>query len=150
MTARITAAQLRQSKAKIVRSSLVSTFLPEAERKIRSQRSAARSLALREDIVSQVQKACAVLPEWVYEYRFDTTRRWRADIAYLIPRRVIVEIDGGIFSGGRHTRGAGFEADQEKLNEAMCQGWAVIRISPKWIKNGRAAEWIVRCLQEKP
>jgi len=37
-----------------------------------------------------------------------------------------VEVDGGTWTGGRHTRGAGFEADCEKLNAAVIAGFRVL------------------------
>lgn len=72
----------------------------------------------------------AGLPEPVPEYRFHPHRKWRADYAWPL-HRVIVEIDGGAWSGGRHTRGAGFIADLEKLNAAALLGYAVLRYTPQ-------------------
>jgi hypothetical protein len=76
----------------------------------------------------------------VREYRFDTTRRWRFDFAW--PAHcgnadcggVAVETEGGTWSGGRHTRGKGFEADCEKYNAALTQGWLVLRYTPTMLK----------------
>lgn len=64
------------------------------------------------------------------EYRFHPDRKWRADFA--IPSaKILIEIDGGVWSGGRHTRGAGFLGDMEKLNAAACLGYRVLRFQPK-------------------
>jgi hypothetical protein len=41
-----------------------------------------------------------------FEHRFHPVRRWRFDAAFPA-RKVAVELDGGIFAAGRHTRGAG-------------------------------------------
>jgi very-short-patch-repair endonuclease len=63
-----------------------------------------------------------------YEYRFHPTRRWRFDVAF--PKaKVAVELDGGVYTQGRHTRGAGFEGDCEKINAALDLGWVVYRYS---------------------
>lgn len=70
------------------------------------------------------------LPRWVEEHRFATLigRKWRFDFAW--PDRMLaVEIDGGAFSGGRHTRGAGFVEDCRKLNAATLMGWRVLRFT---------------------
>ncbi len=65
----------------------------------------------------------------VAEFKFHPTRKWRADFA--IPgAKILIEVDGGVFSGGRHTRGAGFIKDQEKLNAAACLGYRVLRFTP--------------------
>jgi hypothetical protein len=45
--------------------------------------------------------------------------------------RVAVEVEGGAFSGGRHTRGMGFVADCEKYNVAALDGWLVLRFVPR-------------------
>lgn len=75
----------------------------------------------------------AGLAEPVPEYRFHPHRKWRADYAWPM-HRVIVEIDGGAWSGGRHTRGAGFVADLEKLNAAALLGYAVLRYTPQQLR----------------
>lgn len=63
------------------------------------------------------------------EYRFNLERKWRFD--YAIPDHMIaVEVEGGVWTGGRHTRGAGFVADMEKYNSAAALGWTLIRRTP--------------------
>lgn len=63
------------------------------------------------------------------EYRFHKTRKWRFDYAW--PHaKVALEIEGGVWSGGRHTRGKGFLGDMEKYNAAAVAGWTVIRCTP--------------------
>lgn len=70
----------------------------------------------------------------VSEYRFDDTRKWRFDFAW--PKvKVAVEIDGGVFMGGRHTSGAGYTKDCYKLNRAVELGWRVLRFTPQMLKN---------------
>jgi very-short-patch-repair endonuclease len=60
------------------------------------------------------------------EYKFDKTRRWRFDFAY--PKiKLAIELEGGIWSRGRHTRGIGYIKDCEKYNAAVLQGWKVLR-----------------------
>lgn len=73
----------------------------------------------------------AGLPEPTPEHRFHPVRKWRADYAFLFTTpRVLVEIDGGAWTQGRHTRGAGFIEDQRKLNAAALLGFAVLRYTP--------------------
>jgi len=60
------------------------------------------------------------------EYRFVPDRRWRFDFAYT-GQKIAVEIEGGIWNGGRHTRGSGYEKDLEKYNRATIEGWKVLR-----------------------
>ena len=74
------------------------------------------------------------LPEPETEYRFAPPRKWRFDFAWPI-ERVAVELDGGVYSGGRHTRGSGFVKDCEKLNAATVRGWRVLRYTTDMLQN---------------
>ena len=66
-------------------------------------------------------------PELVREHRFMASRRWRFDFAH--PQTLTaIEIEGGTWTGGRHTRGSGFVADAEKYNAAAIAGWMVFRL----------------------
>jgi very-short-patch-repair endonuclease len=85
------------------------------------------------------------LPEPVTEHRFHPIRRWRFDLAW--PDRMLaVEVDGGVFSGGRHVRGKGFEEDLMKLNEAALLGWKVLRFSSGQVRRGVAIQVLRRVL----
>jgi hypothetical protein len=44
---------------------------------------------------------------------------------------VALEIQGGIYIQGRHSRGAALEKEHEKLNALAAQGWRVLFTSPK-------------------
>ena len=69
------------------------------------------------------------LPVPVREHRFHPVRRWRFDYAWP-EQRVALEVEGGVWTGGRHTRGAGFLGDIEKYNAAVVDGWRVVRVVP--------------------
>lgn len=79
----------------------------------------------------------------VYEYRFHPRRRWRADV-YLPDFGVIIEIDGGVWANGRHTRGQGYINDCEKLNEAALMGLHVLRFTTDMVTDGTMAEMLRR------
>lgn len=86
------------------------------------------------------------LDGWVREYRFDPSRRWRADFAFPASR-ILVEVEGGTWQHGRHTRGAGYAADCEKYNAATEQGWRVLRYTSEMVKSGQAVAQIIRMLE---
>jgi len=66
------------------------------------------------------------------EVRFHPVRRWRFDFAH--PSTLVaIEIEGGTWVGGRHTRPAGFHKDCEKYNTAALNGWTVFRLTPQMI-----------------
>jgi hypothetical protein len=77
----------------------------------------------------------------VTEYRFHPTRKWRFDWAWP-DRMVALEIEGGAWTGGRHTRGKGFVADMEKYNAAALAGWRVLRVTPQQVKSGEAGRLV--------
>lgn len=69
---------------------------------------------------------------WMAEHRVCLKRRWRFDYAHPA-LKIAIEIEGGIYSGGRHTRGKGFINDMEKYNVAIIDGWKLLRYTPQQI-----------------
>ena len=82
------------------------------------------------------------------EFRFDPERRWRFDVA-LPPQLIAVEIEGGIWSGGRHTRPRGYLADLEKYNRAAELHWRVLRFSTAHALDGTAATAVLLALETR-
>jgi very-short-patch-repair endonuclease len=68
------------------------------------------------------------------EYYFAKPRRWRFDAAWP-DQFVAVEMEGGIWSRGRHTRGVGVRRDMEKYNTAARLGWCVLRFATNDLKD---------------
>ena len=69
------------------------------------------------------------------EHAFHPVRKWRFDVAFP-DAKLAVEIDGGAWTRGRHTRGAGFIEDQRKTNAAAILGWRVLRFVWDDLENG--------------
>jgi hypothetical protein len=90
------------------------------------------------------QLALLGLPEPTWEHVFAPPRRWRFDGAY-VDAKVAFEIDGGVWSGGRHNRGSGYVKDMEKLNTAAVNGWRVLRFTYEMVEDGTAARLILAC-----
>lgn len=107
--------------------------------------------ALEDDLDTQLRAAGA--PAYERQYLFAKAamgRRWAADFCWP-ERHIIAEVDGGTYSGGRHTRGAGFEGDCEKLNAAAQLGYRVLRFTGKHVRSGYALTQIEALLnQEAP
>ena len=76
---------------------------------------------------------------WQSEYRFHKVRRWRFDYAHPLTM-IAIEVEGGAFTLGRHTRGAGFIKDMEKYNSAVIHGWRVLRYTPGQMQRGEFIE----------
>ena len=83
--------------------------------------------------------------EFEQEFKFHPTRKWRADF-HLKGKEILVEVEGGIWSNGRHTRGKGYLGDLEKYNEATMMGYQVIRFSTEQVKSGKAIEQIFKLI----
>ena len=66
-------------------------------------------------------------PELEREYRFHPLRKWRIDY-YHAPTYTGIELEGGLYSEGRHIRAAGYQSDIEKYNAAAMQGITVLRL----------------------
>lgn len=89
----------------------------------------------------------ARLPEPLSEYQFalGISRNWRFDFAWL-RQRVALEVEGGAWVQGRHTRGLGFAKDIEKYNEAQILGWIVLRCLPDQLGSTLTFDVIRRAL----
>ena len=99
-----------------------------------------------EDLLAQ-HIQYAGLPTPVREYRFAPPRRYRADFAYP-EQKILVEVQGGIYTRGAHSRGVGLERDYEKLNLAQLNGFRVFQFSRKMIESGVAVNMIEEVLNE--
>ena len=107
------------------------------------------------EILLAVQLEQAGIP-FEREYRFDPSRKWRADfylnghsllgLKYSEFGPLLVEIDGGAFIAGRHSRGTGLAQDAEKQSAAAILGYRVIRCTPAQVEDGRALSWIRQAL----
>lgn len=90
--------------------------------------------------------ASSHIPKPTPEFKFHDTRKWRMDFAW--PNyKLALEIEGGVHTGGRHTRGAGFEKDIEKYNEMSRLGWRIIRITPENLYKVSTIQLIIDCLK---
>ena len=75
------------------------------------------------------------------QHVFHPTRKWALDFAF--PDAMLaVEVDGGTWIGGAHSRGAGQRRDAEKQNAAVVLGWHVMRATSDMVKDESAADTI--------
>jgi hypothetical protein len=91
----------------------------------------------------QLARSPSSLPLPERDARFHDSRRWRFDF-YWPSYRVAVEVEGGVWVRGRHTRASGFVGDLEKYNEAALQGIALLRVTPAMVRSGEALALIRR------
>jgi very-short-patch-repair endonuclease len=84
--------------------------------------------------------------ECVRELRFHPVRRWRFD--YAIPsHKIAIEVEGGVWTQGRHTRPKGFLGDMEKYNTATALGWRILRVTPETLTTGATLDLIKQTIR---
>jgi len=94
----------------------------------------------------QLQLRIAGLNGWVSEFMFHPTRKWRFDVSF--PAAMLaVEVEGGTWAQGRHSRGSGFAEDCIKYNEAVLLGWRVLRFTTAQVQDGTALRYIEKALE---
>lgn len=80
---------------------------------------------------------------WVREHVFHPERKWAFDFAF-VEQKVAIEIEGGVWKRGRHTRPTGFIKDCEKYNAAAEMGWTVFRYPSTMVESGSGIQQINR------
>lgn len=94
----------------------------------------------------QLSFLASQIPGVIAEHQFAPPRRWRFDYAWPGPR-VALEVQGGIWTAGRHVRGAALLKEWEKLNEAAAMGFRIIYCQPKDLMTGETIDLIRRAIQ---
>lgn len=89
-----------------------------------------------EDMLAFQIKA-AGLPDPVRQHFYAPPRKLRADFAWP-ERRLLVEVQGGVFNRKAHGSITGVLADIDRLNAATIAGWHMLRFVPDQVKNGSA------------
>ena len=99
---------------------------------------------------------------YIREYRFHPVRKWSFDFIladkfkdqkafeafvnsgreFVSQKCVAVELEGGTYTRGRHTRGVGFAKDCEKRNFATSMGWKVFNFPSKTVEDGSAIKFL--------
>lgn len=75
------------------------------------------------DILKILRSTCQ---GWIYEYKFDTERKFKFDYANL-RLKIAIEIEGGIYTGTGHAKTGRYLSDMEKYNMASIKGWIILR-----------------------
>lgn len=73
---------------------------------------------------------CEPVKEWQFAKEYG--RRWRSDYFFFHNnKKVAIEIEGGGFTQGRHTRGTGHANDMQKYNTYALMEISLLRFPPK-------------------
>jgi very-short-patch-repair endonuclease len=66
------------------------------------------------------------------EYPFSPPRKFRFDFAHP-EAKIAIELQGGLWTNGRHNRGSGLLSEHEKLNLAASHGWRVFFLNSETV-----------------
>ena len=80
------------------------------------------------------------------EVVFHPERRWRLDFA-ILDLRLGIEIQGGTFMRGGHSRGAGQNRDFEKHNAATALGWRVLFADTKMLATSKIMQTVASFIE---
>lgn len=84
--------------------------------------------------------------EFRRQYEYAAPRKFRADFA--IPsHRLLIEVQGGIFSKQAHGSISGVLRDNERVNNATLRGWRILRVTPDEVMDGRAKSLVEAALR---
>jgi very-short-patch-repair endonuclease len=98
------------------------------------------------EIIMRIILGSLDIPQPKKEHQFLSTRKFRFDYAW-IEQKIALEVEGGVWIQGRHTRGAGFVKDMEKYNLACVAGWKVLRFTPQQLRKKETYN-LLSCLFE--
>lgn len=128
--------------------SLIDRVLKHQRQREDANQARLRANARRKATLASILWTAFGLPEPKMEFRFHPDRMWRFDY-FWEAEKVALEVEGGAWVRGRHTRGKGFISDIAKYNAAAEMGIRVFRCTPLDMKNGNAAVLMRRVLLGK-
>lgn len=90
-----------------------------------------------EDLLAAQLDDHGLLELFERQARFDPVRKWRFDF-FCRSHNLAVEVEGGTFIAGRHSRGAGMREDMEKYNAAALLGIKVLRFDALMVEPAKS------------
>jgi len=75
------------------------------------------------------------------QFQYAKGRKLRADFAWP-DHRLLLEVQGGIYSKQAHGSITGILADIDRSNAAVLNGWRMLRVTPEMVRSGQALELI--------
>lgn len=79
--------------------------------------------------------------DYEQEFKFHPVRKWRADFL-ITGYSILIEVEGGVFVNGGHSRGKAYTNNCEKYNTAATMGYYVIRSTTDQVKSGECVKFV--------
>ena len=105
------------------------------------------SSRLEEQLDEQIKEA-GLAKGMVRELRAIEGRRFRVDFCWP-DHNLAVEVQGGIWTRGRHSRPMGIVKDYEKFNLLTLGGWRILLLTSMDVQSGRGLEMIQDAILEE-
>jgi len=99
-----------------------------------------------EDLFAFQLDACG-LGGYVREAQIIPHRKYRYDF-YYPEANLCIEIQGGVWSNGAHSRPTGITRDYEKANLCVQHGFRLLQFDVKQVKSGDAVEFVRSIIQQ--
>lgn len=132
------ALSLKFKKDKSVADMATQKVLTEKQQKKKEEREKLQKQY--EAAVNEVNKLLKI--SFIKEFPFlHGKRQWKLDFA-MPCCKIAIEVEGGLFTGGRHGRGAGLVADMAKYNRLAIEGWRLLRYPPSQVKTNKATLFV--------
>lgn len=106
---------------------------------------ALKKLSPGEELFALHCRAEKIAVEREFLFAAEIGRKFRSDFAWP-EQKILAEIEGGHWNGGRHSRGQGFEQDCVKYNIAALLGYRVFRFTTGLVESGYAIATIKNAL----
>lgn len=119
---------------------------PGPPRKAKSESRAKIDVAARQRLFLAACEAHG-LPEPVAEYEWCPGRKFKAD--WCFSGLVLLEIHGGTWIGGHHSRGKDQIEDFWKINESQLLGFVYLIVTPQQVDSGEAFALVRRALGDR-
>lgn len=113
--------------------------LERPKQAVRLEKERKRAEREKHQAMFAMQLRAAGFTNFKREVLFHAKRDWRLDFADQ-QIGLAIEIDGGVYTQGRHTRGDGYTEDCIKLAEATILGWTVLRFTTGQVESGVALQ----------
>lgn len=104
-----------------------------------------RKLSLGEETFALQLRASKLT--YIRQYQFDAHRKWKFDFADLTAR-VVLDIQGGVWTQGAHVRGKGMTNDCEKYSRAAVAGYRVLLATTDQVLTAQAFLWWVSVIEQ--
>ena len=84
--------------------------------------------------------------KWIHRHKFMVDRKFEFDFAFPTIK-LAIEVQGGIWIVGGHTKGVGIKQDHDKNQNACALGWQMLYCCPDDIKKGIAISFIEKTIE---